>query len=157
MLYRAKRRFGRVYVAGRSAKIFCLDAENGDILWSSYSHDTTTWFSGGSVCIGDTLYTCTSDERTLVSFKKDTGEFQRIYPTGANAYTAPVLHGDNIVLAASNVYSFRQSYIMEFDTANHTKLWEAELPCSVLSSPAVYEDAVYFGSDTGVVYCINLK
>jgi outer membrane protein assembly factor BamB len=46
---------------------------------------------------------------------------------------------------------------MEFDTANHTKLWEAELPCSVLSSPAVYEDAVYFGSDTGVVYCINLK
>jgi len=147
---------GKIYVGGRSCKIFCIDANSGDVIWSSFSHDTTTWLSGGSVSIGNTLYTCTSDEHTIVAFNKDTGEFLRIYPTGQNAYTAPLLHGENIIVAATDVYSLNQSYIMEFDTKNHTKLWQASLDDCVLSSPAIYRGVVYFGTDSGSVYQINV-
>jgi len=65
---------GKIYAAGRSSKVYCIDANTGDVLWSSFSNDSTTWFSGGSVSIGDTLYTGTSDEHTLAAFNKNTGK-----------------------------------------------------------------------------------
>ena len=145
---------GKIYLGGRGCKLYCIDADNGDVIWSSHSHNTGTWFSGGSVSVGNTLYSCTSDECTLVAFDKNTGEFQRIYPTETNAYTQPLLNGENVIVAATNVYSFNQSYIMEFDTKNHTKLWQASLDEGVLSSPAIYEGVMYFGSDSGKIYRI---
>jgi len=148
---------GKIYVAGRSCKINCIDADNGDVIWSSFSNDSTTWFSGGSVSVGDTLYTCTSDEHTLDVFNKNTGKLLRSYPTETNAYTAPLLHGENVVLAATDVYSFNKSNIMEFDTKNHTKLWQATLKDCVLSPPAIYQDILYFGSDSGIIYSVNLS
>ena len=148
---------GKIYVAGRSCKVYCVDAENGNVLWSSFSNDTTTWFSGGSTSVGNTLYTCTSDEHTLAAFNKNTGEFLRLYPTAElNAYTTPMLHGENVIVAATDVYSFKQSAIMEFDTKNHTKLWQTLIDDCVLSPPAIDRGALYFGSDSGIIYRIKL-
>jgi outer membrane protein assembly factor BamB len=147
---------GKIYVAGRSQKMYCIDGNNGEIIWSSFSYDKTTWFSGGSVSIRDTLYTCTSDEKAIVSFNKDTGELLRLYPTGANAYTLPVLNGENIVCAATDVYSFNLSFIMEYDTKTNEKLWQCQLADCVLSSPAIYQGVLYFGSDSGKIYSIKL-
>ena len=148
---------GKIYVAGRSCKLYCIDANSGNVIWSSFSHDDTTWFSGGSVSIGNTLFTCTSDEHTMVAFDKNTGDFQRIYPTKSNAYTAPLLHGENIILAATDVYSLNKSYIMEFDTKNHTKLWESSLDDCVLSPPTIYQGVLYFGTDSGTIYMLTLR
>ena len=147
---------GKVYIAGRSCKVFCIDANSGEVIWSSYSISTTSWFSGGSVSIGNTLYTCTSDEHTLLAFDKHTGEFLRSYPIELNGYTQPLLHGRNIIVAATNVYTRKSACIMEFDTQSHTKVWQALLKDSVLSSPAMHQGILYFGSDSGAVYSINL-
>ncbi|MDR2923191.1 MAG: PQQ-like beta-propeller repeat protein [Treponema sp.] len=148
---------GKIYIAGRSYKVYCIDAKSGEVIWSSFSHNDTTWFSGGSVTIGDTLYTCTSDEYALVSFDKNNGDFRRIYSTTVNAYTKPVLHGENIIVAATDVYSRRRSHIMEFDTKNHWKLWECRIEDGVLSSPSIYKGVLYFGSDSGKIYSVKLK
>jgi outer membrane protein assembly factor BamB len=148
---------GKIYIAGRSCKVYCIDAKSGELVWSSFSNDATTWFSGGSVTIGDILYTCTSDEYALVSFDKNNGDFQRIYSTTVNAYTQPVLYGENIIVAATDVYSHNRSFIMEFDTKNHWKLWQCRLEDCVLSSPSIYEGVLYFGSDSGRIYSIKLK
>jgi len=147
---------GKIYVGGRSCKVYCIDAGSGDVLWSSFSYNDTTWFSGGSVSVGHTLYTCTSDEHTIAAFNKDTGEFLRLYPTETNAYTRPVLNGENVIVAATDVYSFNKSYIMEFDTKNHTKRWQASLDDCVLSSPAIFKGILYFGSDSGKIYSIKI-
>jgi outer membrane protein assembly factor BamB len=148
---------GKIYAGGRSCKMYCIDAESGDVIWSSFSHDTTTWLSGGSVSVGNTLYACTSDEHTIVAFNKDTGEFLRLYPTETNAYTAPLLHGENVIVAATDVYSFKKSHIMEFDTKNHFKLWQISLDDCVLSSPAIYQGVLYFGTDSGTIYNLPLN
>jgi outer membrane protein assembly factor BamB len=148
---------GKIYLAGRSCKVYCIDAKSGEVVWSSFSHNTTTWFSGGSVTINDTLYSCTSDEYALVSFDKNNGDFRRIYSTTVNAYTQPVLHGENIIVAATDVYSHNRSHIMEFDTQNHWKLWQCRLEDCVLSSPAVYKGILYCGSDSGKIYSIKLE
>jgi len=148
---------GKIYAAGRSCKVHCIDANTGDVIWLSFPHNTTSWFSGGSVSIGSTLYSCTSDEYTILAFNKDNGDFLRTYSTTVNAYTQPVLNGENIIVAATDVYSRNRSHIMEFDTKNHWKLWQARITDFVVSSPAIYEGAVYFGSDSGKIYSINLK
>lgn len=148
---------GKIYAAGRRCRVYCIDENNGDVIWSSFSSDTSTWFSGGSVSINNTLYTGTSDEHTLVALNKDNGEFLRIYPTKQNIYTRPILNGENIVVAATDVYSRNRSYIMEFDTKNHVKLWEAQLNDCVLSPSVIYQGVLYFGSDSGKIYCIDLK
>jgi outer membrane protein assembly factor BamB len=148
---------GKIYVGGRSCKVYCIDADYGDVLWSSFSHSKGTWFSGGSISVDNTLYTCTSDESTLVAFEKNTGEFQRIYPTETYAYTQPLLHGANVIVASTDVQTFDKSYIMEFDTKNHTKLWQASLEDCILSSPAIYQGTVYFGSDSGKIYSTPLE
>jgi len=146
----------KIYVAGRNCRMYCIDANKGNVMWSSFSKDSTTWFSGGSVLITNTLYACTSDEHALIAFNKDNGEFLRIYPTEANAYTQPVLNGENIIVAATDVYTLKRSFIMEFDTKNHWKLWQSRLDDGVLSSPAIYQGVLYFGSDSGKIYCIKL-
>jgi len=148
---------GKIYVGGRSCKVYCIDADSGNVLWSSFSYDDTTWFSGGSVSVGNTLYTGISDEHAIAAFNKDTGEFLRLYPTEKNAYTMPLLDGENVIVAATDVYSFDKSYIMEFDTRNNTKLWQATLDDGVLSSPAIYQGILYFGSDSGKIYSIKAK
>jgi len=147
----------KIYAAGRNKKIFCIDANTGDVIWSSFSYDPTTWFSGGSVIIGNVIYSGTSDERSIVAFNKDTGDFLRFYPAEFNVFTPPVLNGENIVLAAVNVYSKRQSSIMEFDTKNHIKLWQVDLEDGVFSAPIIYQDVLYFGSDSGRIYSIKLN
>lgn len=148
---------GKIYAAGRSSKIFCIDAETGQVIWSSFSHDSSTWFSGGSVFINDLIFTGTSDEKKIIAYDKNTGEFIRTYPTGANVYTPPIQNRENIIVTATNVYSKKRSYIMEFDTGNHTKIWQAQLDDCVLSQSAIYEDVLYFGSDSGRIYCIKLN
>ena len=147
---------GKIYVGGRSCKVYCIDANAGNIIWSSFSKNNTTWFSGGSVSVGNTLFTCTSDEHAIASFNKDTGEFLRLYSTETNAYTAPLLHGENVIVTATDVYSLKKSYIMEFDTKNHTKRWQVSLEDCVLSSPAIYKGVLYFGSDSGKIYSIKI-
>jgi outer membrane protein assembly factor BamB len=146
---------GKIYAGGRSCKTYCVNACTGDIIWSSHSETRSTWFSGGSVVIGNDLYACTSDEHSIAVFDKDTGDLKRLYPTETNAYTKPVLNGENIVVAAS--LADRDAYIMEFDTKTHEKLWQVFLPDRVVSSPAIYKGVLYFGSDSGTVHRINLQ
>jgi len=148
---------GKIYLGGRSCKMYCVGADDGNIIWSSFSQDSTTWFSGGSISIGNTLYACTSDEHTLVAFNKETGEFLRLYPTETNAYTMPLLHGENVIVAATDVYSFKKSYVMEFDVKNHIKLWQISFEDCILSAPAIYQGVLYFGTDSGTIYSVKLN
>jgi len=159
---------GRIYIGGRNRKFYCIDASTGEVIWRSHSQDTMTWFSGGSVIIGNNVFATTSDEDAIIAFDKGTGEFQRIYSILSFGYTPPLRHGNNVVVASTNIRaamignrvsperSIPRSYVMAIDTEHHTKLWIAPLDDTVLSPPTIYQDVLYFGSDSGVIYSIDL-
>jgi outer membrane protein assembly factor BamB len=148
---------GRVYLGGRSAKMYCVDGNDGSIIWASHLETAFTWFSGGSVISGDTLYACTSDAHSLAAFDRHTGAFLQRYPIEAHGYTRPLLWNGHIIVAAANVYNFEKSYIRAFDTESHAAVWQSVVGDSVLSSPALYRDVLYFGSDSGALYRIALR
>ena len=144
---------GKLYAGGRSTKMHCIDGTSGEIIWSTFSFNKTTWFSGGSVSVGDILYTGTSDEHTIVSINKQTGELLHSFPAEMNVYTQPVLNGENVIA----ISTFNKSYIIEFDTKTKQKLWQGQVEEDVLSSQSIYKGKIYFGSDSGRIYSINLK
>ncbi len=147
---------GRVFLGGRGCRMWCVDATGGAVLWSSYSADPTTWFSGGSVMVGDTLWAATSDEHTMLLLDAATGEFRGLLPTVTNAYTRPVVHGDEVIVAATDVYILdgpdRRSDITGFDARSGAVLWRTTLDDSVLSSPVVADDALWVASESGRIY-----
>ncbi len=151
---------GRVFLGGRSCRMWCIDAVGGTVLWSSYSADPTSWFSGGSVIVGDTLWAATSDEHTMLLLDAATGEFRDLLPTVTNAYTQPVAHGDEVIVAATDVYILdgpdRRSDITGFDTSRRTVLWRTTLDDSVLSSPVIADGALWVASDSGKIYRFSL-
>jgi outer membrane protein assembly factor BamB len=147
---------GRIYIGGRTKNLCCIDAETGECLWSSYAHDPKSWFSGGCVTMGNAVYAGTSYGHAVAAFDKDTGEFLRLYPADADIYTAPVRHGGNFIVAATCVNQLNSCNIMEFDTKRHVKLWQAVIGDAVLSPPAIHRDVLYFGSNSGVIYSIDL-
>ncbi len=146
----------KIYLAGRSCKMYCVDCEMGEILWSSFSQDPTTWFSGGSVVVGDTLWACTSDEHTILLLDKNTGAFKDLLPIHTNGYTQPVKHGNRVIVVATDVYTLgtpdARADIVEFDTTNNKALHHKQLSDGVLSSPVVFDGVLYFGSESGRVY-----
>jgi len=147
---------GRLYAGGRSQKIYCIDGNSGEIIWSTPSFLKSTWFSGGSVSIGNTLYTGTSDEHAIVSIDKDTGKLLNLFPMELNVYTPPVLNGENIIAVAADVYSFLLSYIIEYNTKTGEKIWQCKLDDCILSSPSIYKNKIFFGSDSGKIYYLDL-
>ena len=159
----------RIYIGGRGSRFYHIDASSGYVIWRSHSRSSGTWFSGGSVIIGDNVFTGTADENHITVFDKDTGEFQRRYSVMGFVYTPPLRHGNNIVAITTNIFTAvedhvvapeRQipgSYAMAIDTENHTKLWIAPFDDTVLSSPAIYQNVLFFGSDSGTVYSIDLE
>ncbi|MCL2565131.1 MAG: PQQ-binding-like beta-propeller repeat protein [Defluviitaleaceae bacterium] len=167
---------GKIYIGGRNFRFYCIDAQTGEVIWRSHSRTHATWFSGGSVIIGNNVFATTADERQIIAFDKDTGEFQRIYSVIEFGYTRPLRHGNNIVAVTTNTdaaflaetedtglreaFAHRMtqiSYAMAIDTVNHTKLWLAPIEDIVLSPPAIYQGVLYFGSDSGTIYSINLE
>ncbi len=72
---------GKVYALGAEGDLLCLDADNGNVIWSkSFADDygavTPHWgYSGHPLIDGDTLYCVVGGEGSLaVAFDKDTGE-----------------------------------------------------------------------------------
>jgi len=161
---------GSVYVGGRCRLFYNIDASTGEVLWRSYSQDSLTWFSGGSVVVGNNVFAATSDEYAIIVFDKGTGEFQRIYSILSFGYTPPLRHGNNVVVVSTNMRAafvgpgiaademrMPRTYAMEIDTYNHTKLWAASLDDIALSPPTIYQGVLFFGSDSGTVYSIDLN
>ncbi len=106
--------------------------------------------------VGDTLWAATSDEHTVLLLDAATGEFRDLLPTVTNAYTRPVAHGDQVIVAATDVYILdgpdRRSDITGFDARSGAVLWRTTLDEGVLSSPAVADDALWVASESGRIY-----
>ena len=159
---------GMMYIGGRNMRFYCIDAASGEVIWRSHSQNPGTWFSGGSVIIGSSVFTGTADENRITVFDKDSGEFERSYPALGFVYTPLLSHGNNVIALTTNIFAalddprltaerrIPRSQAFSIDTENHTKIWLASLDTTVVSAPIIYQDILYFGSDSGRVYSIDL-
>lgn len=113
---------GMVYVGGYDRHIYALDADTGQPVWKFPVAGTavtpSNWFWAKPVIHNGKLYAPNLDGK-VYALDARTGALVQTYDLGKNnaVAAAPVVVGDKIIVAATNLASKKSSAIFAIDTA----------------------------------------
>ncbi len=134
----------KVYVGESMGKMYCLDAESGNEIWS-YISDSGIYFSAPAIYDGK-VYIQTADE--FICLDANTGDFIWSYsPCGG--WSSPAVIEGKVYFGSDN----NNVYCLNAYTGD--KIWNYQTGGKVKSSPAVVNGKVFIGSDDNYVYCLN--
>jgi outer membrane protein assembly factor BamB len=143
----------RLYVASREGNIFCLDAENGTLLWQKdmvklYGIELCKFGLGSSIRVMDNLVLINENLYGLALNKK-TGDTAWSSPAGMGGYSSPVIadlkdkrHG--IFFGLDALYGV--------DPSTGDKLWMFPWPSKFrvnAADPLVIDDTIFISSGYG--------
>jgi len=141
----------RVLFTSWDDRLYCLDAGNGEELWS---------FKTGRCCMSSPavdpvqrrVYVGSHDARVYaVDF--DTGEQVWAFVAGARVYSSPVIvprtdgEGNLVVIGSCD----ESVYMLDGDTGD--AVWQAQLDGAITSVPLVSDQRLYVSTDGGDLVC----
>ena len=142
----------RVYVGADNDSLYCFNAENGDVIWkfdSFYEVFSSPAVVGDRVYVGEGLHY--TEDATFHCVDANTGTEIWSFPTTSHVESSPFVVNGKVLFGAGDdgVYCL--------NAENGSKIWQYP-SVHVDSSPAIYDNKVYFGSGYGrsSVYCVNL-
>ena len=150
---------GTVYVGSSDhsdslwGSVYALDAYTGDLKWK-FTNKFDTFVSSPAVS-GETVYVG-STGGTLYALDKDTGTIiWEFNAGGGNIRSSPAV--SNGVVYTSCQYFPRINKIYAISAFNGTLKWEFSMESDgpEYSSPAIYNNIIYTGSDDGHIYALN--
>lgn len=144
---------GKLYLGSLSGKLYCLNADNGNIIWSSEKIDqtVTTGLSSTPLVLGDTVYVTTQMPAALWAFSADTGtEIYNNTVENAGSCVAPLSSPST---DGSRIFSAGAYGISAYDPNSQTDVWT--FPLNELAGTPVYaNDNIFFGTKSSL-YSIN--
>jgi outer membrane protein assembly factor BamB len=135
---------GNIYVGTSDKKVYCLDAETGNQIWS-YSTDDDVYLSSPAVADGK-VYINEADE--VLCLDAETGDQIWSYTSGGG-WSSPAVSNGNVYIGSNS----NNMYCLDANTGN--KIWNYTTGGLVKSSPAVVNGKVYIGSEDKNVYCLD--
>lgn len=166
---------GRVFVGSTDGKVYAFDAISGSPLWK---YDVSSPISGTPALSGGILYVVANDGK-MFALDAVTGK-QRLSagmgspPPGATR-TSPALHEGRLyvgteegVLVAYNLQTLTKDW--EFRVSEESEAYQivgsptnaTSFNCrprfaasAIRSSPAIFDDRVYFGSDSHALFAVD--
>jgi len=135
--------YGNVYVSSYDGKVYCIDAKNGHVLWTSHQVGDPLESDPG---IADQKMYISSSK--LYCFNAITGS--ELWNTTVGAYGRPPTITDGKVYIGSGVLSC-------INANNGTFLWSFSSPHgSFFTSPTISDDKIYVGeSDENKLFCLS--
>jgi outer membrane protein assembly factor BamB len=157
---------GKIYIGSAygNKTYYCLDAANGNLVWSVASTTGKGYYWAGACVIGDYLI-FGDDDATLTCVNKDTGavmdeEDLKTVEAGAGCIRSSVSYDEG----AGQVYLTDQggycwAYAFNSTTGDLTYQWHTTIGWST-STPTVHDGKVYVGqgggySGLGALHCLN--
>jgi outer membrane protein assembly factor BamB len=143
---------GRVYVLSSYLVLFCLNADNGTVVWSrdlvaDYGGSVISWQSSASPVIeGDLLFVnCNAPDKSLLAVRISDGT--EVWRTGT-AGSYKMTHATPVVATIAGerqVVFFTQSGLVGAALADGKVLWKYSFPYSTSAgaSPVVAGDIIY--------------
>ncbi|MBP7299589.1 MAG: PQQ-binding-like beta-propeller repeat protein [Methanoculleus sp.] len=131
---------GQVYLGGTDGRLYCIDEEMGETLWTSGQIDATGYFglSSSPLVYEGTIYALSASDGVLHAFTPEGIEPWSFSTGGAVGYfTSPAAAGGKIFVAGNG------SNLFCIDAATHTAAWSTALPAAVKSTPAIGDGKVY--------------
>ena len=135
----------KIYIGSYDCKIYCLDADNGDFIWSYSTGDiilSSPAVAGGKVYIG-------SCDHKVYCLDAVNGDFIWSYTTGNPVDSSPAVCNGRVYIGSidGKVYCL--------DAATGDFIWSCTTGGRITSSPAVCDGKVYVGSSNWAFYCLN--
>ncbi|MCJ7572003.1 MAG: PQQ-binding-like beta-propeller repeat protein [Candidatus Thermoplasmatota archaeon] len=139
---------GKVYIGSHNANFYCLNAANGDIIWTQVLGNGI--YSASSI-VNNRVY-LTADPGFVYCLDAITGDVLWNYETNANYMDSSpaVVDGKVYVGAGSN-----DGQVYCLDASNGDEIWKYQTGDKIYSSPTYFDGKVYIGSFDKKVYCLN--
>jgi outer membrane protein assembly factor BamB len=138
---------GRVFFGSDSGEFYCLNASNGNYLWSSY---TSSWISADPVVYGADVYFGSSNG-FIYCFDEAYGTQMWSISLAGDAYPSSPLTIVNDVL----FFGDSNGTVYALSSLSGNGLWTFQTGEFIDSAPAVVDGKVYVGSENGVVYQLD--
>lgn len=139
---------GIVYIGARSGSVYALNAKNGELLWD---YSTDGWIDSGPAVSSGTVY-ATSRDGWLYALDRLNGDLRWRAALGAPSISSPLVFGGK-VYAGTGAPDDR---LKVFDSSTGKFLWEYKAKQPVESSPATDGSGVFFGSNDGRLYALDM-
>jgi len=143
---------GMVYVGSRDGGLYSIDLNTGERRWR-FTH-RGSWVVGSPAVSGGTVFVGSSDGHFLQAVDGASGKELWRYEAGENVLASPLRIGDLLIAATYNTGAPRGDLIA-FDAASGAVRWRLRLDDATVSSPAVYDNEIYLGTERGTVLAIH--
>jgi outer membrane protein assembly factor BamB len=140
---------GMVFFGARDGFLYAVDAASGEKKWA-YSHDGSWCISGPAVADG-LVFVGSSDGQFVNAVDAKTGAEKWRFKTSARVFTSGAIAGGDVYFGSWGgdvVWLDRQTGKLQGGT-----MAEA----AVQASPVVADGVLYFASDDGYVYAVELQ
>jgi outer membrane protein assembly factor BamB len=147
-LIRDKIYVGSFNFSGGPGQLYCIDEDNGEVLWKS-PISSSIYFSSPSVTenrvyVGTMgLYNSSTlqwkEPYGLFCFDATSGQELWYFPVNGSVGSSPTIVGDTVV------FTSKDGYIYCLNAENGELVWKKNIGSSV-SSPAVRQDKIYVGT-----------
>jgi len=152
---------GQVYFAGRSCRLYSLDARTGKKNWF-YSSPTDQWLLGGPEIVDGTIFLGSSDQRLFHAFDARNGELLWVAEVDGRTWGKACVKGDQVFIGSNSFYSLdtrtgaiRVQY--KFPQVHADKKFGEYIDrtANFHSSPVNFNNMIILGSDDGNIYAVK--
>ena len=139
---------GRIYIGSTDGKVYCLNSNTGELVWSYTTINSLPVYSSPAVADGRVYVGC-MDNRTYC-LDAQTGTLIWIFVTGYSMdYSSPAVSGGRTYIASNDMKIYCLNAI------NGSQVWNYTSDFLVESSPAIWDGRVYVGSMNYKTICLN--
>jgi outer membrane protein assembly factor BamB len=139
---------GRVFVGARDGNLYALDLRGGELLWRT-THDGSSWILS-TVADATRLYVGSGSAQIVQAADPATGAEIWHTPIRAAAFSRIRVRGDTLLFTdfAGNVEAM--------DRQTGRPLWRFPMGARSLSTPTLDHGIVYCGSDSGILFALDV-
>jgi outer membrane protein assembly factor BamB len=138
---------GKVFVSTNLRTYYCLDAQNGNVVWTFTNPAANEFIVSSPIYVDDKVFIV--DKFDITCLNASTGKKIWNTFTSDEYYVSPSYAGNKIYLVTS------ERNIFIFNAITGEKLDRYILPSASWSSPTPYDGKLYIGSNDWNLYCLS--
>lgn len=142
---------------GRDSKMHAVEKSNGQKIWS---YPVGSWASGDPSIVDGVLYYPSSDTKLVYAMKVENGRQIKRYKIYKNSFAKSIIIDNILYITSGDAYEEPgtgkvQAFKLDGDGKS---IWEINVDMgAVYTTPVIFNDTIYFGSEDGSLYGMQLN
>lgn len=138
---------GKIYACNIQGELYCVDADDGQIIWSVELGD---WVYGSSPSISDGRVFIGTLNDDLICLDALTGNIIWSFEADYYVSSSPIISQNQVYFSTGD----GMLYCLDFQSGNLE--WTYDSDDKTVNDPSVSNDKVIFGCENGKIFCLDL-